>query len=460
MIMKTSNSLKLSQIITHDREIQNLIADIQHTIQTQPISDLVDDQGHQYVDLVLEGGGVLGIALAGYTYALEQAGIRFLNIAGTSAGAINAVFLATLAKPNEIRSIKLIEVLDNMPMEKFIDGGKAAKAFVKAMQEKPDGFVDKIPELLILAYDKIFKQKKWGINPAHEFEKWLNQNLHVQHPDELKSILQLAPNVLKIRSGRATYQARENVEDKKTEAQRLENIHNNIKLSIVTADVTTQSKIIFPEMAELFEFEDHNQLTQFIRASMAIPLFFEPVILTAHPNQKIWNKYVSYQGSIPTGQKCYLVDGGIMSNFPIDIFHQRKYVPLCPTFGVKLDTDRTQPNETAKITKFLGALFDTARHTSDFNFLHKNDDYTQLITYIDIASHKIPKKIKTGLFNLKTKTEDVSKFHWLDFNMPTDKKVELFTIGVKAAHDFITANNGMPFNWDHYKTTRQNLIDT
>ena len=44
--------------------------------------------------------------------------------------------------------------------------------------------------------------------------------------------------------------------------------------------------------------------------------------------------------------------------------------------------------------------------------------------------------------------------------MPTDKKVELFTIGVKAAHDFITANNGMPFNWDHYKTTRQNLIDT
>lgn len=46
------------------------------------ISDLVDDNNLQYVDLVMEGGGVLGIALTGYTYALEQAGIRFLGIGG------------------------------------------------------------------------------------------------------------------------------------------------------------------------------------------------------------------------------------------------------------------------------------------------------------------------------------------------------------------------------------------
>ena len=50
--------------------------------------------GNQYVDLVMEGGGVLGIALVGYTYVLEQAGLRFLGIAGTSAGAINAAYFA------------------------------------------------------------------------------------------------------------------------------------------------------------------------------------------------------------------------------------------------------------------------------------------------------------------------------------------------------------------------------
>ena len=37
----------------------------------------------------MEGGGVLGIALTGYTYILEQAGIRFLGVGGTSAGSIN-----------------------------------------------------------------------------------------------------------------------------------------------------------------------------------------------------------------------------------------------------------------------------------------------------------------------------------------------------------------------------------
>ena len=32
----------------------------------------MDKSGNYYVDLVQEGGGVLGIALVGYTYILEQ----------------------------------------------------------------------------------------------------------------------------------------------------------------------------------------------------------------------------------------------------------------------------------------------------------------------------------------------------------------------------------------------------
>lgn len=40
-------------------------------------SDVEDAQGHQYVDLVQKGGGTLGIALVGYTYVMEKAGIRF-----------------------------------------------------------------------------------------------------------------------------------------------------------------------------------------------------------------------------------------------------------------------------------------------------------------------------------------------------------------------------------------------
>ena len=40
------------------------------------------------VDLVLEGGGVKGIALVGAISVLEDAGLTFPRVAGSSAGAI------------------------------------------------------------------------------------------------------------------------------------------------------------------------------------------------------------------------------------------------------------------------------------------------------------------------------------------------------------------------------------
>src|SRR4051812_32253255 len=60
------------------------------------VSDVLDQEGHQYVNLVQKGGGVLGVALVGYTYILEQMGIRFIRLAGTSAGAINTALMAVI----------------------------------------------------------------------------------------------------------------------------------------------------------------------------------------------------------------------------------------------------------------------------------------------------------------------------------------------------------------------------
>src|ERR1700709_2802299 len=64
------------------------------------VSDVLDAEGNQYVNLVQKGGGVLGVALVGYTYILEKMGIRFIRLAGTSAGAINtALMTVTGAQP-------------------------------------------------------------------------------------------------------------------------------------------------------------------------------------------------------------------------------------------------------------------------------------------------------------------------------------------------------------------------
>lgn len=76
--------MTLLQLIKDDKTIhgQNgYINAIRNKINLEPISDITDDQGNQYVDLVMEGGTVWGLALIGYTYTLEQAGIRFLNLA-------------------------------------------------------------------------------------------------------------------------------------------------------------------------------------------------------------------------------------------------------------------------------------------------------------------------------------------------------------------------------------------
>ena len=53
-------------------EFQQLLKETEK-LKGKIFSDIIDDQGNQYVDLVQEGGGVLGIALVGYTYILESA---------------------------------------------------------------------------------------------------------------------------------------------------------------------------------------------------------------------------------------------------------------------------------------------------------------------------------------------------------------------------------------------------
>ena len=56
-------------------------------------------------DLVLEGGGVKGVGLAGAYVALREAGYTAANVAGTSAGAITAAFIAADFPPEELERI-------------------------------------------------------------------------------------------------------------------------------------------------------------------------------------------------------------------------------------------------------------------------------------------------------------------------------------------------------------------
>ena len=69
-------------------------------------------------DAVFEGGGVKGLGLVGAVAAIEDAGYEFMNVAGTSAGAIVASLLAVDYKADEIK-----EEMQKLDYNNFKDQG-------------------------------------------------------------------------------------------------------------------------------------------------------------------------------------------------------------------------------------------------------------------------------------------------------------------------------------------------
>ncbi|HSS51750.1 MAG TPA: patatin-like phospholipase family protein [Thermoanaerobaculia bacterium] len=86
----------------------------------EPIESCPRRIEYPFRNLVLEGGGVKGIAYAGAFRALDEQGIldRLGSIAGTSAGAITATLVALRYTPDQIQKLVF-----NLDFKRFEDGG-------------------------------------------------------------------------------------------------------------------------------------------------------------------------------------------------------------------------------------------------------------------------------------------------------------------------------------------------
>lgn len=402
---------------------------VQHKIeqlksQDLHISDIVDDAGHQYVDIVLEGGGTLGMALLGYLYTLEQLNVRFLCIGGASAGAIAALLLA--AGPiDEAKTEWIISKVANKDFYDFVDGDGDARNFIdnllKHRHDDPSVF-DTLRRAWYFTciIDNLSSNKK-GLNPGTKFHEWVKELLqerHISTYGQMRAMRMQRPPGLR---NRVTGEV---IDDEFTEEY--------IELGIVTADITTETRVVFPRMAGLYYQDiDNAHPADFVRASMSIPLFFRPFELgniPAHTGQQdAWRNNCNFYGNIP--DKVMFVDGGILSNFPIDIFHNYRKIPSSPTFGVKIGYDRTHSNNTNSFLDYIGAIFWSSAHSLDNEFIHRNPDFKQLVSFID--------------YNTK-------RFSWLDFSLDEDEKLELFKRGVDTAAFFISN-----FDWEKYKQSRK-----
>lgn len=402
---------------TGDPGVQDLLRKLRPLARRRQYSDILDAQGHQFVDLVMEGGGVLGIGLVGYTYALEQAGVRFLRVGGTSAGSINAILLAGLGTPQEAKSEKILAALAALNMEDLMDGDMWARGLINAALAREGTIV-----LVLWALTVIPEiTAHLGLNRGEIFLRWLTAVLEeggIRTAGDLKARMNALPRGLKLRSGK-----------------RLSLKEADPYLALVAADVTTETKVDFPRMADLY-WENPGAINPalFVRASMSIPFFFRPLRVGGIPHtpgaRKAWRQLAGYDAEPPAS--CVFVDGGVMSNFPIALFHEPGTVPIAPTFGVKLGSRGRRDHQIVTPGNLAGAVFNSARHTLDYDFLTHHPDYNKLVGYVDTGTH-----------------------NWLNFRLADDAKLDLFRRGMEAAIGFLGA-----FDWKAYKGIRRRLAKT
>lgn len=504
-------SLDLERILA-DKQLDAVsiakVKALHEKISSKEFSDILDSAGNQYVNFVQEGGGVWGVALVGYLYALESFGIRFLRIAGTSAGAINTMLIAALGDRSKNKSFRIKEILFDWKFEDFMDGKTIVKKMANRML-KSKNYSRKIglsilfllllivlfPFLILFLkispwyylipffglsffvytiahYYALFKKNNIGLNPGKVFENKMQLALERFN---IKSVSNLNEEYNKKgRKLNLNYRLGNEEQYYQCAIESIRNIHQkefaNIVLAkyrffleavenndiykenpftllrsdytIITTDINAKIKVELPKMANLYW--TNMQLSEisparFVRASMSVPYFFEPMITKIDTSKdsiiQAWKFWLNAEPKNVCGEAVF-VDGGSISNFPIDIFHESDiFYPRIPVFGVRLvneaELEAANGPGSKNILKspfsFLLGIFDTLKGYNDKTFLTKYSFYsTHSIQYVDC-----------------------SPSNWLNFFMEDEEKITLFNKGFQAGLDFLEK-----FNWQKYKYER------
>ena len=157
------------------------------------------------------------------------------------------------------------------------------------------------------------------------------------------------------------------------------------KLKVIASDVTRHKLIVLPD--DLVEYNINPmefEIAKAVRMSLSIPFFFEPVIL----NKK--------------GNPSYIVDGGLLSNFPIWIFDVSDR-PRWPTFGLNLYNNVQNSNSNPHgLISYLMDVIETSLSTNE-EIYFKDCDCVRIVNIptlgISTINFDITKEEMTSLFN-------------------------------------------------------------
>jgi NTE family protein len=321
-------------------------------------------------DLVLSGGGVKGIGLVGAVVALMDAGYRAQRVSGTSAGSIVGAIVAAAAQGDQLSSEEVKALALQLDYHKFTDAGPLERVPVVG------------PSVAVLRGTGVYRG-----DYARDWVRSQLENLGVSTFGDLA-----------IR------------DDDLPPEQRY-------RLVVTVADVTTGQLVRLPwDYRRVYGLDpDEQAVADAVRASMSIPFFFRPVTLTS-----------------TAGLTSTLVDGGLLSNFPIDSLDRhdgRK--PRWPSFGVTVLPNLPDGND--KVIPALAPL----RLLGPPNLLESV--ITTMLVGRDQAYLNQP------WVSARTIRVDSTDIGFLDFDISANEIDALYMKGYAAAERFLAG-----WNWDAY----------
>lgn len=284
---------------------------------------------------------------------VESAGYHFVDLAGSSAGAIVAALLAAGYTCGELK--REMESVDYMKFE-----GK----------DFPDyfGALGKAVSILMTL----------GIYGTEYLEEWTNQLL------------------------------------KKKEMTKFGDVERTGKrLKITASDLTERKLLILPDDLGRFGIEPASfSVAEAVRMSVSIPVFFEP-----------------YRLRDRDGHVHMIVDGGLLSNYPVWLLDDGTSRPSRPTFGFKfMDERQGRDCQACKasphIADYFKSIISTSLDAIDNSHMSRGD-YERTI--------RIPTAVK-----MDGGTKQISA---TDFDISREESQALFENGERAAAEFLK-------NWD------------
>ncbi|SDH50545.1 NTE family protein [Alteribacillus persepolensis] len=150
-------------------------------------------------------------------------------------------------------------------------------------------------------------------------------------------------------------------------------------LRIVASDISSGKMMVLPDDLEDYGYNpDRFPVALAVRMSCMLPYFFEPVKLKSRQ-----------------GKKHIIVDGGILSNFPIWLYRD-PVSGLCkrPVIGFQLSPSlkEMEQHKINNAVELYQSLFDTMRKAHDLRYMAEND--AQNVVFLPIED------VKTTNFDL------------------------------------------------------------